>query len=192
MPYQVWFEQYSEAPYFLWQGEKPKVLLNAGLRAYADFENVEMKAYRSPVVRILSAVKILTAFYWGPVIAGAVILSARAVFLRRRWRLPVVATGISIVMMYGVGPFFWSSHYVAPFACAFVLLGTASLRAVYLWLCAAFRRRAAAPQTTRAVAPAICVSSLLAILVLVPVGLRLRDSSYAWTLPSYSGRGWCC
>jgi hypothetical protein len=95
-------------------------------------------------------------------------------------------------MMYGVGPFLWSSHYVSPLAAAFVLIGMACLRAVYLWLWAAFRRRAAAPGSVRALAPAICVSSLLAILVLIPAGLRLQGSSYAWTLPSYSGRGWCC
>lgn len=192
MPYQVWREQYSDAPYWLWQRmPEPRQFDHERLQAWATYERQELSTGQDPVVRVQNLTRVMASFYWGPLLFVLVVASAPRLFGRSRIRPVVLAVLGAAAAMNVASLYFWIAHYPAPLTAGFLVIAVHSARLWRIRLTGLLGKWSRSRRVAGRAAWAGVASLAATIVVMMPVGVALANSHRKWILPE-PGSGWCC
>ena len=192
MPYQVWREQYSDSPYWLWQRTpEARQFDHERLQAYASWERRELSMNLDPVVRVQNVIRIMASFYWGPLLFLLVAVSVPRLFGRNRIRPVVLAVVGAAAAMNVTSPYFRYPHYPAPLTAGLLVIAVHSARLWRIRLTGLLGKWSRSRRVAGRAAWAGVVSLAATIVVMMPVGMALANSHRNWILPT-KGSGWCC
>ena len=184
LPYTVDRATYAVAPYWIWEKARPEPHYRhqALHDFYVDGEYKLVQWYRTPtgfVLETLYKPYTMLQFFAGIALLPGLLMLHRVV-RDRRLRFFVVA---AIPWMIGMGMgFFLIPHYLAPFTCAFYLIGLQSLRHLRVW------RPRARPVGAALVRSMVVVCVVLAALRAAAGPLKIKFAEWpgaAWDVTWY-------
>jgi hypothetical protein len=179
LPYTVNRAQYSIAPYFIWQAQRPEpAYRHAAMRSYyRETESDIVRKSRSPLgyALVKTALAINSIMFFTGIALLPPLVMLRRILTDRRSRFLVLCI---LVLMVGMAiEVFLLPHYLAPFTAAFYALGLQGMRHLCLWR----------PGNTIAGLTLVRLSVTICVIM---AGLRLFAGPLHLALPEYPPKAW--
>jgi hypothetical protein len=184
-PYTAWRQSYSRYEAFIWETPVENYHpVNEGYARFAHWAQESHKDYASPFSRMARMAQQLVAFFWGPMLAMFLVLSAP--WLCRNLRICLLGLAVLLALIAeAVLVDLWTfSHYLSPWTVALAILGVQGVRIAV----AGAHRRFGGPRPSF---PILLLGMPVVLAGLNLAGVFLRNTDRLWTTPTYD-TGWCC